>query len=160
MNAALKRGVCQTRGARQPSRHRLMGIQMMTFQNNEDSSQTDSADMSESGGVGNTISSMRGTEGDPYRPSFVVSYVVRPHRRSVHRKSADRQLKSSELHSVDPSLLTSGAVVKHGKYGNGQIRSVDHGVVVVDFGGVEKKFLFPAAFEQRFLILKTETERE
>ncbi len=55
---------------------------------------------------------------------------------------------------VDTSGVTSGTAVKHKAFGTGQVKSVDGGMIVVTFNGIDKKFQFPGAFDQGFLALE------
>ena len=54
---------------------------------------------------------------------------------------------------VDTSKVHAGTIVTHKAFGTGQVKGIDGGIIVVVFGGVDKKFQFPGAFEQGFLKL-------
>ncbi len=54
---------------------------------------------------------------------------------------------------VDTSKVHAGTIVSHKAFGTGQVKGIDGGLIVVVFGGVDKKFQFPGAFEQGFLKL-------
>jgi len=47
--------------------------------------------------------------------------------------------------------IKPGSIIKHKTYGTGVVKSLPNGYIVVDFNGVEKKFLFPGAFKDGFL---------
>ena len=51
------------------------------------------------------------------------------------------------------NLNHAGTIVTHKAFGTGQVKGIDGGIIVVVFGGVDKKFQFPGAFEQGFLKL-------
>lgn len=57
---------------------------------------------------------------------------------------------------IDTSKVHAGTIVKHKAFGTGQVKGIDGGLIVVVFGGVDKKFQFPGAFEQGFLKLDEE----
>ena len=57
---------------------------------------------------------------------------------------------------VDTSKIHAGTIVSHKAFGTGQVKSIDRGLIVVVFGGIDKKFQFPGAFEQGFLQLDEE----
>ena len=57
---------------------------------------------------------------------------------------------------VDTSKVHAGTIVSHKAFGIGQVKGIDGGLIVVVFGGVDKKFQFPGAFEQGFLKLDEE----
>ena len=52
---------------------------------------------------------------------------------------------------VDVSGVKSGSIVKHKAFGIGSVKGIDGSIIVVSFGGKDKKFQFPGAFEQGFL---------
>ena len=52
---------------------------------------------------------------------------------------------------VDVSDITAGSAVVHKAFGAGVVQSIDKGFITVSFGGLEKKFQFPGAFQQGFL---------
>lgn len=52
---------------------------------------------------------------------------------------------------VDVSDITAGSAVVHKAFGAGVVQSIDKGLITVSFGGLEKKFQFPGAFQQGFL---------
>ena len=54
---------------------------------------------------------------------------------------------------VDASMIHAGTTVSHKAFGMGEVKGIDGGLIVVVFGGVDKKFQFPGAFEQGFLKL-------
>lgn len=59
---------------------------------------------------------------------------------------------------IDTSKVCAGIIVKHKAYGTGEVRGIDGSVIVVSFNGVNKKFQFPGAFEQEFLMPDEEDE--
>lgn len=61
-------------------------------------------------------------------------------------------VKKSTVH-IDVSKFHVGTIISHKAFGLGQIKSIDSGLIVVVFDGVDKKFQFPGAFEQGFLKL-------
>lgn len=76
-----------------------------------------------------------------YRPSYVPpSPSVAP------------VVKKPTVH-IDTSKVHAGTIVSHKAFGPGQVKGIDGGLIVVVFGGVDKKFQFPGAFEQGFLKL-------
>ena len=60
--------------------------------------------------------------------------------------------KKPTIH-IDTSKVHAGTIVSHKAFGNGQVKGIDGGLIVVTFAGVDKKFQFPGAFEQGFLKL-------
>ena len=60
--------------------------------------------------------------------------------------------KKPTIH-IDTSKVHAGTIVTHKAFGTGQVKGIDGGLIVVVFGGVDKKFQFPGAFEQGFLKL-------
>lgn len=75
--------------------------------------------------------------GATYRPSFVLPTPV-----TVAKK---------ELPKADVSGVKVGVIVKHKAFGDGVVKSIDNSLITVEFGGVDKKFQFPGAFDQGFL---------
>lgn len=63
--------------------------------------------------------------------------------------------KKPTIH-IDTSKVHAGTIVTHKAFGTGQVKGIDGGLIVVVFGGVDKKFQFPGAFEQGFLKLDEE----
>ncbi|WP_298068252.1 GIY-YIG nuclease family protein [uncultured Mailhella sp.] len=59
---------------------------------------------------------------------------------------------------ADTSSVHAGTIVTHKAFGTGRVKGIDGGVIIVVFGGVDRKFQFPGAFEQGFLELP-EAER-
>jgi len=51
----------------------------------------------------------------------------------------------------DLSGIKKGTAVKHKVFGNGIVRRFERDMILVSFGKEEKKFKFPAAFENGFL---------
>ena len=51
------------------------------------------------------------------------------------------------------ALGNAGVIVKHKAFGLGKVKSIDGGMIVVVFNGMDKKFQFPGAFEQGFLAI-------
>ena len=62
-------------------------------------------------------------------------------------------VKKPTVH-IDASKVHAGTIVSHKAFGTGQVKGIDGGLIVVVFGGVDKKFQFPGAFEQGFLRLE------
>ncbi len=83
--------------------------------------------------------------GGTYRPSYVPPT-------SVPAPSA----KKATI-KVDTSKVRAGTIVTHKAFGAGQVKGIDGGIIVVVFGGMDKRFQFPGAFEQGFLKLDTES---
>lgn len=54
---------------------------------------------------------------------------------------------------VDVSKIKVGVKVKHKAFGVGTVAAIQPDMVTVRFGGVEKKFLLPAAIVQGYLTL-------
>ena len=52
---------------------------------------------------------------------------------------------------VDVSDIAVGSAVVHKAFGAGVVQNIDKGLITVSFGGLEKKFQFPGAFQQGFL---------
>ena len=52
---------------------------------------------------------------------------------------------------IDLSKVKAGANVRHKAFGVGTIREIDGKYIIVDFDGLIKRFMFPAAFNQGFL---------
>ena len=53
---------------------------------------------------------------------------------------------------VDLSAVKVGVRVKHKAFGEGTVTSIYNGSIKVEFNGLEKQFIYPASFEQEFLI--------
>ena len=79
-----------------------------------------------------------------YRPAYVPP-----------TPTAQPVAKKPTVH-VDTSKVHAGTIVSHKAFGTGQVKGIDGGLIVVVFGGVDKKFQFPGAFEQGFLKLDEE----
>lgn len=58
--------------------------------------------------------------------------------------------KKPETHT-DTSTVRPGTAVTHKAFGTGTVKSIDGGFIIVTFGREDKKFYFPAAFDQGFL---------
>ena len=54
---------------------------------------------------------------------------------------------------VDTSKVHAGTIVSHKAFGTVHVKGIDGCLIVVAFGGADKKFHFPRAFEQGFLKL-------
>lgn len=54
---------------------------------------------------------------------------------------------------VDLSRVVVGGQLRHKAFGMGTVKEIQGGLIVVLFGGTEKKFLFPGAILQGFLSL-------
>ena len=54
---------------------------------------------------------------------------------------------------MDVSKIKVGVKVKHKAFGIGTVATIQPDMVTVRFGGVEKKFLLPAAIVQGYLTL-------
>lgn len=52
---------------------------------------------------------------------------------------------------ADVSGVAVGSTVAHKAFGAGVVQRIQKGVITVSFGGLEKKFQFPGAFQQGFL---------
>ena len=76
-----------------------------------------------------------------YRPAYVPPTPI-----------AQPVAKKPTVH-VDASTIHAGTIVSHKAFGLGEVKGIDGGLIVVVFGGVDKKFQFPGAFEQGFLKL-------
>lgn len=74
-----------------------------------------------------------------------VSSVMSVYLRTIPRKESTVHIDTSKAHA--------GTIVSHKAFGPGQVKGIDGGLIVVVFGGVDKKFQFPGAFEQGFLKL-------
>ena len=72
-----------------------------------------------------------------YRPAFVPPAPIVP--------------KKPEPIAVDVSDVVAGAKVTHKAFGAGTVTSIEKGLILISFGGMEKKFQFPGAFQQGFL---------
>ena len=80
----------------------------------------------------------RATHAAPtYRPAYVPPVPVAP--------------KKPEPVPVDVSDIAPGVNVVHKAFGTGTVVSIQKGMIVISFGGEEKKFQFPGAFQQGFL---------
>jgi hypothetical protein len=55
--------------------------------------------------------------------------------------------------TLDLSGVKAGATVKHKIFGEGKVLKLSEGILIVDFGVGQKKFQFPKAFEDGFLII-------
>ena len=54
---------------------------------------------------------------------------------------------------VDLSRVMVGSQLRHKAFGMGTVKEIQGGLIVVVFGGTEKKFQFPGALLQGFLSL-------
>lgn len=52
---------------------------------------------------------------------------------------------------VDTSTVKVGSILTHKAFGKGVVKFIDNQYILLDFGGTEKKFVFPAAILQGFL---------
>ncbi len=73
-----------------------------------------------------------------YHPSFVPPVPAAPE-------------PPKAVPQVDVSDITAGSAVVHKAFGAGVVQNIDKGLITVSFGGLEKKFQFPGAFQQGFL---------
>jgi len=78
--------------------------------------------------------------------SIASAYGVKP---STTPTPAPKQEKPK----VDVSGVAIGGKVKHGKFGDGRIITLDSNYITIQFGEGEKRFIFPDAFENGFLKL-------
>ena len=76
-----------------------------------------------------------------YKPRYVPPVVSAP-------PVANHTIK------VDVDKIVPGVTVIHKAFGEGQVKGIDRGTIVVSFKKQNKKFLFPWSFEQGFLTLK------
>lgn len=81
----------------------------------------------------------------------------------TRKESLEKKLKlqrnklASVEKSVKPMPDMTGEEVTHKTFGPGTVTSCAHGRVVVDFHGTAKKFLYPQAFQQGFLLSANQT---
>ena len=61
--------------------------------------------------------------------------------------------KPSPQKQVDLSRVVVGGQLRHKAFGMGTVKEIQGGLIVVVFGGTEKKFQFPGALLQGFLSL-------
>ena len=54
---------------------------------------------------------------------------------------------------VDLSRVVVGSQLRHKAFGMGTVKEIQGGLIIVVFGGTEKKFQFPGALLQGFLSL-------
>lgn len=73
-----------------------------------------------------------------YHPAFVPPVSATPE-------------PTKAVPQVDVSDITVGFAVVHKAFGAGVVQNIDKGFITVSFGGLEKKFQFPGAFQQGFL---------
>ena len=74
-----------------------------------------------------------------YRPAFIPPKVT--------------PVKPPEKREVDVSGVKVGTVVNHKAFGEGTICRIESAIVWVTFSGKEKRFAFPSAFQDGFLML-------
>lgn len=81
--------------------------------------------------------------------------IVPPARPTYHPSSVPPVSATPEptkaVPQVDVSDITVGSAVVHKAFGAGVVQNIDKGFITVSFGGLEKKFQFPGAFQQGFL---------
>ena len=81
--------------------------------------------------------------------------IVPPARPTYHPSSVPPVSATPEptkaVPQVDVSDITVGSAVVHKAFGVGVVQNIDKGFITVSFGGLEKKFQFPGAFQQGFL---------
>lgn len=81
--------------------------------------------------------------------------IVPPARPTYHPSSVPPVPAAPEppkaVPQVDVSDITAGSAVVHKAFGAGVVQNIDKGFITVSFGGLEKKFQFPGAFQQGFL---------
>ena len=65
---------------------------------------------------------------------------------------AKREKKSKKEKNYIDSLKP-GMIVKHKKLGDGEVISIENGVITVDFAGERKRFKYPDAFKKGFFVL-------
>lgn len=68
-------------------------------------------------------------------------------------KSASTQPKTpvKTAPKIDFSGVNVGSMLTHKAFGTGVVKAIDDKYITVDFGGTEKRFMFPAAIMQGFL---------
>ena len=54
-------------------------------------------------------------------------------------------------HNIDLSGVKAGSMLTHKAFGTGVVKAIDDKYITIDFGGTEKRFMFPAAIMQGFL---------
>ncbi len=81
------------------------------------------------------------SSGSTYRPAYVPP------------SSSPASAPKKPTIKVDTSKVAAGTIVQHKAFGTGQVKGIDGSIIVVTFGGVDKKFQFPGAFEHGFLSL-------
>ena len=81
--------------------------------------------------------------------------IVPPARPTYHPSSVPPVPAAPELPKaapqVDVSDIAVDSAVVHKAFGAGIVQSIGKGLITVSFGGLEKKFQFPGAFQQGFL---------
>lgn len=99
------------------------------------------------------------SDGEPDRVTLGVQTLsVRPVETTEERETRAREAKAAEearRSSLAAGLdaLGAGDVVRHKAFGEGRVKSISGGKIVVRIGGKERQFVFPDAFEQGFLSL-------
>ena len=66
---------------------------------------------------------------------------------------APKQAEPAPHKQVDLSRIVVGGQLRHKAFGMGTVKEIKGGLIVVVFGGTEKKFQFPGALLQGFLSL-------
>ena len=100
-------------------------------------------------------------------PEVAPPKVVRlPEISSTDTKMAATELRVAEPKTVPPlpaheskpeldlSRVTVGVFVSHKAFGNGVVIEISNGMILVEFGEAEKKFMFPDAFVKGFLFIE------
>lgn len=83
----------------------------------------------------------------PITPSIKSTYIVPTH----HVPSKPAAQKNERNILSDISTAAPGTIVRHKAYGEGMVMRIADGRIFVFFGGIEKKFPFPNAFNDGFL---------
>lgn len=93
-----------------------------------------------------------------YIPKLTTKERIKASKTQKEREALQQQIqfKEAELKTLEQAPIAlpdlTGYAVKHKAFGVGAVVSCMRGVVVADFSGQQKKFVYPDAFKKGFLI--------
>ena len=89
----------------------------------------------------------------PQKPALSWVKVGAPARQAASAPAMGKPVPKPQRPVVDLGKIKVGVTLRHKAFGPGIVKELQGGCIIVDFGGTEKKFLFPAAVLEGYLSL-------